>query len=141
VHYLARAGTPFAVIADLARKTASDLIVLGTHGHADFHCPARQHRRARDRRAHCPVLMVREPKARMAKVGLSRAFHQSPKTPRAWHDETLASRVRKILSPSWVSPKGKMFSGLCFLIYGNMCCGVLKNELVLRLKPGARENC
>ena len=28
-----------------------------------------------------------------------------------------------------------MFGGLCFLIHGNMCCGVLKDELVLRLEP------
>jgi TfoX/Sxy family transcriptional regulator of competence genes len=28
-----------------------------------------------------------------------------------------------------------LFGGLCFLIHGNMCCGVLKNELVLRLDP------
>ena len=28
-----------------------------------------------------------------------------------------------------------MFGGLCFLIHGNMCCGVLKDELVLRLDP------
>jgi TfoX/Sxy family transcriptional regulator of competence genes len=28
-----------------------------------------------------------------------------------------------------------MFGGLCFLIHGHMCCGVLKDELVLRLEP------
>jgi TfoX/Sxy family transcriptional regulator of competence genes len=28
-----------------------------------------------------------------------------------------------------------MFGGLCFLIHGNMCCGVLKGKLVLRLEP------
>ena len=28
-----------------------------------------------------------------------------------------------------------MFGGLCFLIHGNMCCGVLQDELVLRLDP------
>ena len=28
-----------------------------------------------------------------------------------------------------------MFGGLCFLIHGNMCCGVLKEQLVLRLEP------
>ena len=28
-----------------------------------------------------------------------------------------------------------MFGGLCFLIHGNMCCGVLKEELVLRVEP------
>src|SRR5687768_14741518 len=51
------------------------------------------------------------------------------------YDETLASRVRKILSSVAGFSEKKMFGGLCFLIHGNMCCGVLKNELVLRLDP------
>src|SRR5262245_62265595 len=51
------------------------------------------------------------------------------------YDETLPSRVRKILSPSAGFSEKKMFGGLCFLIHGNMCCGVLKAELVLRLEP------
>jgi TfoX/Sxy family transcriptional regulator of competence genes len=29
----------------------------------------------------------------------------------------------------------KMFGGLTFLVNGQMCCGVLKNDLVLRLTP------
>jgi TfoX/Sxy family transcriptional regulator of competence genes len=51
------------------------------------------------------------------------------------YDETLASRVREILSSVAGFSEKKMFGGLCFLIHGNMCCGVLKNELVLRLDP------
>jgi TfoX/Sxy family transcriptional regulator of competence genes len=51
------------------------------------------------------------------------------------YDETLGSRVRKILSSVEGFSEKKMFGGLCFLIHGNMCCGVLKDELVLRLKP------
>lgn len=51
------------------------------------------------------------------------------------YDEALASRVRKILSPVSGFSEKKMFGGLCLLIHGNMCCGVLKDELVLRLKP------
>lgn len=49
------------------------------------------------------------------------------------YDETLAARVRKILSPMAGFSEKKMFGGLCFLVLGNMCCGVLKDELVLRL--------
>jgi len=52
------------------------------------------------------------------------------------YDETLASRVRKILSSSVGFSERKMFGGLCFLFQGNMCCGVLKKELILRLDPG-----
>ena len=51
------------------------------------------------------------------------------------YDETLASRVRQILSPVTGFSEKKMFGGLCFLIHRNMCCGVLKDELVLRLDP------
>jgi TfoX/Sxy family transcriptional regulator of competence genes len=49
------------------------------------------------------------------------------------YDETLAARVRNILSPMPGLSEKKMFGGLCFLVHGNMCCGVLKDELVLRL--------
>ena len=30
----------------------------------------------------------------------------------------------------------KMFGGLTFLLNGNMCCGVLESDLVLRVGPG-----
>lgn len=54
-------------------------------------------------------------------------------------DVTLAARVRGILSPAAGFSEKKMFGGLCFLIHGNMCCGVLKDELVLRLEPERAE--
>jgi hypothetical protein len=51
------------------------------------------------------------------------------------YDETLASRIREInCSINGFSEK-KMFGGICFLLHGNMCCGVLKEELVLRIDP------
>lgn len=50
-------------------------------------------------------------------------------------DETLAARVREILSPVAGFSEKRMFGGLCFLLHGNMCCGVLKDDLVLRLDP------
>ncbi len=28
-----------------------------------------------------------------------------------------------------------MFGGICFLLHGRMCCGVLKNELIARVAP------
>ena len=51
------------------------------------------------------------------------------------YDESLADRVRGILAPVAGFSEKKMFGGLCFLVHGNMCCGVLKDELVLRLEP------
>jgi TfoX/Sxy family transcriptional regulator of competence genes len=49
------------------------------------------------------------------------------------YDETLASRIRALLASAPGFAEKKMFGGLCFLISGNMCCGVLKDELVVRL--------
>ena len=49
------------------------------------------------------------------------------------YDERLVERIQKVL----VSRKGmtqqKMFGGLAFMLNGNMCCGVIKDFLVLRL--------
>jgi TfoX/Sxy family transcriptional regulator of competence genes len=51
------------------------------------------------------------------------------------YDETLASRVREILRAVEGFSEKKMFGGICFLVHGNMCCGVLKQDLVLRIDP------
>ncbi len=49
------------------------------------------------------------------------------------YDEDLASRVRvRLAAESGVSEK-KMFGGLTFLLSGNMCCGVTKDDLMLRV--------
>jgi TfoX/Sxy family transcriptional regulator of competence genes len=31
----------------------------------------------------------------------------------------------------------KMFGGLCFMVNGHMCCGIVKSDLMLRLTPEA----
>jgi hypothetical protein len=33
-----------------------------------------------------------------------------------------------------------MFGGMCFIINGNMCCGVLGKELIIRVKPEQTES-
>jgi nucleotide-binding universal stress UspA family protein len=59
--FLVKAGKPFEVISDLAARTASDLIVLGTHGHTGFPTVLLGSTAERvARRAPCPVLMVRQ---------------------------------------------------------------------------------
>ncbi|NOT08631.1 MAG: TfoX/Sxy family protein [Gemmatimonadales bacterium] len=53
------------------------------------------------------------------------------------YDEAAAARVRKVLAgeqTKGVSEK-PMFGGLSFLLNGNMCCGILKDDLVLRVGP------
>ena len=51
------------------------------------------------------------------------------------YDEALAARVRKTLARRKGVKEQKMFGGIAFMLRGNMCCGVLENELMLRLGP------
>ena len=51
------------------------------------------------------------------------------------YSEQLADRVRKILADVDGVREQKMFGGLCFMINGNMCCGVGEDEILLRLGP------
>lgn len=54
------------------------------------------------------------------------------------YDEQLAGRVRKLLRRRKGFSEKKMFGGICFLLNGNMCCGVTGETLMLRLgKPAA----
>jgi TfoX/Sxy family transcriptional regulator of competence genes len=51
------------------------------------------------------------------------------------YDEKLAERVREVMHPQRGFTEKKMFGGICFLLRGNMCCGVLKDELMVRVGP------
>ena len=51
------------------------------------------------------------------------------------YDEKLAGRVRKLLAPRKRLTEKKMFGGLAFLLGGRMCCGILKDDLVVRTGP------
>ena len=54
--------------------------------------------------------------------------------------EALANRVREALGKRKGITERKMFGGLAFLLNGNMCCGVMKDQLMLRLgESGAAE--
>jgi TfoX/Sxy family transcriptional regulator of competence genes len=50
--------------------------------------------------------------------------------------EALAGRVRVLLAGRPVTEK-RMFGGLAFLHSGNMCCGILGEELMVRVGPEA----
>ena len=56
------------------------------------------------------------------------------------YDETLAERVREVLADEPGSDEKKMFGGLCFLLNGNMCCGVVGDELMIRVGPDGYED-
>ena len=50
-------------------------------------------------------------------------------------DEELAERVRSALAGRDSITERKMFGGLAFMLHGNMCCGIVKSDLMLRLGP------
>ncbi len=49
------------------------------------------------------------------------------------YDDKLAERIRSVLKRRSGVTEKKMFGGLTFLLNGNMSCGVIKQDLVLRL--------
>lgn len=49
------------------------------------------------------------------------------------YDENLAQRVRTVLKGRHGITEKRMFGGICFMVNGNMCCGVEKNRLMLRV--------
>lgn len=49
------------------------------------------------------------------------------------YDGTAAERVRKALKGQRGFSERKMFGGIAFLLNGNMCCGIMGRDLVLRL--------
>ena len=49
------------------------------------------------------------------------------------YDETLAKRLSQLIAQRDDFYQQKMFGGVGFLLRGNMCFGVYKNDLILRL--------
>lgn len=48
-------------------------------------------------------------------------------------DEALADRVRDVLAPRPELSEREMFGGIAFMVGGNMACGVIGEELMVRL--------
>lgn len=53
------------------------------------------------------------------------------------YDEGLAQRIREQLEEREDVREKKMFGGLAFLLGGNMCVGIVKDELMVRVGPDA----
>jgi len=51
------------------------------------------------------------------------------------YDEKLAARVRRLLRRKTGFSERQMFGGICFLLRGRMCCGVLGDQLIARVAP------
>ena len=55
------------------------------------------------------------------------------------YDLTLAARISALLKPRRGVEAKRMFGGVCFLLRGNMCCGVAGKKLMVRVGPDAHE--
>jgi len=53
------------------------------------------------------------------------------------YDERLADQVRAVLTGVPGLQEKRMFGGLCFLVHGNMACGIVKDVLMVRVGPDA----
>ena len=51
------------------------------------------------------------------------------------YDEDLANRIRELLAAQKGIEEKRMFGGLTFMVAGHMCCGVLKDDLIVRIEP------
>ncbi len=51
------------------------------------------------------------------------------------YDEPLAERIRRALCPRAGITERKMFGGLAFLLGGKMFCGIVKDDLMVRVGP------
>ncbi|MEK6721413.1 MAG: TfoX/Sxy family protein [Chloroflexota bacterium] len=49
------------------------------------------------------------------------------------YDEVLAERIRVILGPRDDVREQKMFGGIAFMVRGHMACGVIRDELMIRI--------
>ena len=49
------------------------------------------------------------------------------------YDEALADRVREVLSAHGGLSEREMFGGIAFMLGGNMACGVIGDDLLVRL--------
>jgi TfoX/Sxy family transcriptional regulator of competence genes len=50
-------------------------------------------------------------------------------------DEGLAERIRGLLGARSDVDERKMFGGIGFLVAGNMACGVMGDDLIVRMEP------
>lgn len=55
------------------------------------------------------------------------------------YDEKLAARIRALLADRDDVAERPMFGGLTFMVGGHMCCGVNKDELIVRLSPAEED--
>jgi TfoX/Sxy family transcriptional regulator of competence genes len=57
------------------------------------------------------------------------------------YDEGLALRLREVLAEVPDVTEKKLFGGLCLMVSGNMCCGIVDETLMARVGPDQYEAC
>lgn len=55
------------------------------------------------------------------------------------YDEGLQLRIQRVVAAREGVTEKKMFGGVCFLLDGKMFCGIVKDELMVRVGPAAHE--
>ena len=55
------------------------------------------------------------------------------------YDETLAQRIRELLADRHSVVEKRMFGGIAFMLRGNMCCGIVRDDLMVRVGPERHE--
>jgi TfoX/Sxy family transcriptional regulator of competence genes len=56
------------------------------------------------------------------------------------YDTELAERIRHHLEATAGITEQKMFGGIGFMLRGNMCCGVMKDSLLVRVGPEVHDD-
>jgi len=56
------------------------------------------------------------------------------------YDEDLAERMREVLSGQPGVDERKMFGGLAFMVNGHMACGIVGDELMVRVGPERQQD-
>lgn len=55
------------------------------------------------------------------------------------YNEKLANRIREALVELPSVEEKRMFGGVCFMVNGKMCIGVMKEEMMCRIDPELKE--
>jgi TfoX/Sxy family transcriptional regulator of competence genes len=55
------------------------------------------------------------------------------------YDEKLSDRIREALADVPSVEEKKMFGGICYMVDGKMCVGVVKDEMMCRIDPDIYE--
>jgi TfoX/Sxy family transcriptional regulator of competence genes len=56
------------------------------------------------------------------------------------YDEKIATRIRAALADREDVVEKRMFGGLCFMVNGQMCCGLTKTDFMVRVGKDAYED-